>query len=810
MFHFKGGTNTSELLKDTLSKFCEMETDLKKYLNGSEWHIAELGWDSSRQGLQESIFALGNGYIGSRGVLEELPTGCQPGTYFAGLYDSTCAQVKELINVPNPISLQVSIGGEKLDISAMKFLDHERILDISKGVLYRRTLFQTAIIKAKILYQSIRFFSMANPHLAVLRVVLTPLDHNTTFTMKSAIDTSVVNAGSVTEGAKRHFLIQEYASSGYAKYVCTKTLENEVLLACAAQLTITKNNRTRASQRRKQDLTVKKGDSIILTKYFSLLTSNDVPKSKVKQLSLASLKRGVATGFEALMDRHTKAWNRLWDNSDIRIEGDPECLRAVRYNLYHLLITGSPHISEDVSIGARSLSGEGYRGHVFWDAEICILPFFVYHFPDIARRLLMYRYKRLGAARLNAKRWGYSGAMFPWESADTGDDVTPTWHKDLDGSIIKIHTMEYENHITADIAFAIWEYFQATNDERFFLDYGLEMLLETARFWDSRMIFDKKLRQYVIRNVMGPDEFHNDVDNNVYTNWMAKWNLNIALEAFRIGLQQSPKKTKALLRRLKLTQKQVETWHKVANKVYIPYMKRGTLLAQFDGFLKKKKYPLPDIDKSGLPCLPQKIPLEKIGQTQFVKQADVILLLFLFPSRFSREFIHRNLSFYEDRTLHKSSLSVSSHSVVAARIGLEDKAYRYLMIGARSDLDNVYGNTEEGIHAAAMGGTWQAIVKGFCGMKVENGHLSFWPYLPAQWKKIAYSLHWQGGEVDLAIDTDEFRIRWRRPKRTKSVAGEKTLPVYIFGELQTLQTNRWYSFVSREHRPSAAPMKGVF
>ena len=778
--------------------------DLKDYLNGSEWHITELGWDHSRQGIEESIFNLGNGYIGSRGVLEELPRGAQPGTFFAGIYDSTCAQVKELINAPNPISLQVAIGGEKLDVSAMDVLDHERILDISQGILYRRTIFQTTFTKTKILYQSIRFFSMANPHVASMRVVLTPLNHPAKFTIKTAIDTSVTNSGLVTEGPKRHFFLHEYALSGHANYLCTKTLENEILLAYATQLEVKVNRKAKPEKKRVLEFKVKKGENLTLTKYFSLLTSKNVPVSRIKAQTLATLKRSVSAGFEHLIHRHSKAWKNLWDRSDIKIEGDPELLRAIRYNIYNLLMSGSPHVTDDVSIGAKCLTGEGYRGHVFWDAEIFILPFLAFTFPDVAKKLLIYRYKRLNAARTNAKNRGYSGAMFPWESTDTGEDVTPTWHKDFDGRIIKINTMNQEHHITADVAFAVWQYYQVSNDEEFILSHGLEILLEAARFWFSRVKYDKKQRHYVINGVIGPDEFHENVNNNAFTNWMAKWTLQTAKEAVNSFMKKHPKKVKVLMKRLNVTKPEIQKWIKAANLMYLPYKKRGKLLEQFDGFLKKRKYPLPDIDVAGLPNFPKQVSLEKIANTQFVKQADVVLLLFLFSKQFSKEFTHRNYSYYETRTLHKSSLSVPIHAAVAARLGLLSKAYRYLKISAHTDLENIYGNTAEGIHAAALGGTWQAIIKGFCGMNIEKGVLSFSPILPAHWKTLSFSLHCRGGKIDLNITTKEIKIRWNRPDK------KEVLSIYIYDQLTHLKPGRWYKFPRKDHPPAAVDMKGLF
>jgi len=778
-----------------------MKKELKDYLGGAEWHFNEFGWESSRQGIDESLFALGNGNIGSRGILEELPTGVKPGTFFSGIYDKTSSQVQELVNAPNPINLQISIEGEKLDVSAMDVIDHERILDINQGILYRRTVFQTTVTKNKILYESLRFFSMANPNIACMKVAITPLEHSTQFTLKSTVDTDVANSGLITEGLKRHFFIHEFSKLGDINYLCTKTLEHEVLLGYSTMIQLTINRKTKSQTKRMFRFSLRKGQTAMITKYISFVTSNEVPATRVKSQSIKTLKNALSLGFEKLIDAHSNAWRMLWKRCDFLIEGDHELHRGIKYNIFHLLSTGSKHMSNDVSVGARCLSGEGYRGHIFWDVEIFVLPFFIYTFPNVAKKLLLYRYNRLDAARKNAKSRGYSGAMFPWESAHDGDDVTPTWHKDFDGRMIKIHTMQQEHHITADVAYAVWHYYQATHDDEFIINYGLEILLESAQFWNSRVIRDKKRRCYVINEVIGPDEFHEKVNNNAYTNQLAKWNLLIAKEAVDLFLRKSSSKTRKLLKKLKLTQKEIEEWGKVAHKIYLPELKKNKIIEQFEGFFKKKKYPLPGIDSSGLPTLPKKVALENIGKTQFVKQADVILLFYLFPSLFSSDVALKNFEYYESRTLHKSSLSASMHSLMAARLGMQEMAYRYLQISARTDLDNLYGNTFEGIHAASLGGTWQAFVNGFCGIGIKKGELSMSPFLPKKWKRIEFQLCWRGGSVDIEIDSNEVKVQWR---------GKGTLSLYVYNQLVKLKRGKWGRFERESITTETVEMKGIY
>jgi kojibiose phosphorylase len=763
--------------------FRETKDHFDSFLSDPAGHIVERGWDRDRQAVFETLFTLGNGYLASRGVLEELPAGATPGTYFSGLYDKTGAQVTELINAPNPISLRIAIGGEKLDVAAMDVLHHERILDMRNGLLSRRTLYTTAA-KKRLDYQSLRFFSQHQKHLAVMQVAVTPLDQAAHFTIESSVDCSVTNRGLVTEGDKRHFHIADFVKKGAINYICNKTLEKEILLAYASQLTIAiqKRREGRAVSRRRLELRVAKGDTLFLTKYFAFFTSRDVPPSRIRSRTIGALERGVKKGVSRLLEEHCRAWGKAWRAADIEIAGDHDAERALRFNTYHLMIAAND-ADPRASVGAKGLTGEGYRGHVFWDTEIFVLPFFIYTRPQTARNLLLYRFHGLDAARAKARENGFKGAMYPWESADTGEDVTPTWHKDFDGRVIKITTMQLEHHITADVAYGVYHYYQATEDVDFMLDCGLEMLLESARFWASRVTHNKRRRRYEIHHVIGPDEFHEDVNNNAFTNAMARWSLQIARTTYHSLRRKQPARAGRVAKKVGIGRGELEHWRQIADKMWVPRSHEDGILESFEGYFHRKKLPRPALDSHYLPHFPKRLPLSKIGTTQFIKQADVLMLLYLLPDLFDDEVKRRHFLYYEPRTLHKSSLSPAIHAALAAELGKEELAYRYFQTAVYTDLKDTYGNTRDGVHAAAMGGTWQAAIMGFGGMGIRRGLLTFNPHLPPDWKEMRFSVVWRGLRVEVRVDKRTVRLLLR------TADSRRTVTVEVYGTRERLRPN---------------------
>jgi kojibiose phosphorylase len=765
-----------------------MEDYFAKYLSDKKWHIVEEGFDPEKQNVNETLFALGNGYIGSRGILEEIPPGTRPGTFFTGIYGGSRALVPELINAPNPIDLRISVKGEKLDVTAMDVLSHKRTLNMHNGVLARHTIYSNAR-KKRFDYQSLRFFSRKNKHVAAMRIYLTSLDADATFTITNSIDTSIMNMGLITEGDKKHIDVVEVGKSGDSNYKCSKTFETGALLTYASQIVIDKDKKTYSIPDWTFKLRLKKGETVCLTNYLSFNTTLVTSREKTKKQVIKTVSQCAKKGFDRLLKEHSMVWGRKWKRALIEIEGDPEIERAVLFNIYHLLIAANEEFSDN-SIGAKALTGEGYRGHIFWDLEIFCLPFFIYTFPTIARNMLMYRYHRINQAREIAENKGFKGTMFPWESAETGHETTPSWYKDSEGRIQRVMTGDQEHHITADIAFSILNYFKVTKDEDFLLNYGLEMILEIARFWASRVEYNSVERRYEIYHVIGPDEFHEDVNNNVYTNILVRRNLKSAVKLYKEFLKKYPKSVKGLKKKIDLRSHELDKWQNIASKIYVSPPNKRRIIEQFDGFLKRKELPLPEPNEWGLPTALKDI--ENMNDTQYVKQADVIMALFLFPALYPFDIKRKNYQFYEKRTLHHSSLSASIHSAVGSDVEMPKKAYQYFKAAAYSDIKNIYGNVDMGIHAASLGGTWQALVHGFAGIRFQIGALAINPRLPVKWKRLKLAIIYRGKPILVEISENRLSLYFSSKKKND------ILKVMVYGEPYELVANKKVSFQKEE------------
>jgi kojibiose phosphorylase len=735
---------------------------MKNLLASKEWLIEEKLRDFSpqKQHTYESLFTLGNGYMGLRGIFEESPEGSMPGTYIAGVFDKSVAQVEELINLPNPLDIRIASEGEKLDIKSMKVLKHYRALDMKNGLLYRNTLFKDAWGR-KINYESSRFLSYDNHHLVAMKIKLTAVNAPVKLIIQDCIDDSVANQGGILEGKKRHVKVIDADAESHLNYLCMRSYTYKIWIAYSTLLCIKQGKSETCATQRIQNISLKKNESVTITKYITIHTSRHISRKRIKAVSSAAVKEVSRAGFKKLLKDHKSAWSELWKNSDVIIEGDKDVQKAIRFNIYHLLIAAG-RWSKDVSIPAKTLSGEGYRGHVFWDTEIFIMPFFSMTQPEVTKKLLLYRYKRLNKARERAQSFDYKGALFPWESAATGVETTPGYSKDLDGSVIEIHTQDYEHHISADIAYAVYNYFLYTNDEKFILRYGLEMVFETARFYASRVSYNKAKDVYEINDVIGPDEFHIGVDNNAYTNYMAKWNLLYAVALNDYYGKKARARLKKVRKRLKVTDKEVTAWFNIAQKIYFEFSKKNNLIEQFDGYFKKKDITVSEWEKDFIPAPPKSFPLKKIGTTQFVKQADVIMLFFLFPQNFTEEQIKKNYYYYVKRTLHKSSLSPSIHAAVGSWIKDNLRAYVYFIYSVMADVQDRHGNSGDGIHGASLGGTYQSVIRGFAGVIVDELGIKLRPNLPGHWKRIRFKMKYRDFVLSFNISRRQITVSCRR------------------------------------------------
>jgi len=761
-----------------------MKNLYEDYINDPLWLIQEHKFVRGLQSIRESQFSQGNGYIGTRGIYEEIPYDSIPGTYVAGIYDEMSAQVSELVNLPNPINFKFTIAGEKLDVIAMDIISHNRVLNMKKALLVRNTLYKDSKGR-RYNYQSIRFVSQHNKNIGVMQVALTALDSSPTIDINTGIDTSVSNAGMLSEGRKKHFRIWELGQHRNAGYIVCDTFEKKWTIINWAGFYYTINGKRKVAKDNVFQLKLKKNQTAVFTKVFFIKHFPRRENNNLqKKSSFAVFSKAFRTDFSTLLKNHINVWEKLWKRADVVIEGTANIQQNMRFNIYHMLI--SAHCDEGFSsIGARTLSGEGYRGHIFWDAEIFLLPFYLFTFPKVARNMLMYRYRRLDASREIAKSNGYKGAQFAWESGDTGEEETPEWARDIDRTIIKIHTHKMEHHITADVAYAIQRYYLATLDESFMRQAGYEMLIETARFWASRVSYSKKKKKYEINNVIGPDEFHVDINNNAFTNMIARWNLATSAKIYD-EIKNKPSFFRSLVKKLNIKSSEVKEWKKIAASLSIN-INRNRVIEQFNGYFKLKKVSLKRTDENGILLIPSAIKAKDLGKTQIVKQADVLMLMALFDDTFNKKTKAANYDYYISRTVHKSSLSAPMHAFCACQVGDLHRAYNLFNVSLRTDISNLYGNTPEGIHAASLGGTWQTLVFGFGGVKMKKKDLFINPNMPRSWIAISFSLVWQGNILNLRLTNNTIEIKINSSKK-------KQVKLGLFNKLVHLKVNKKYVF----------------
>lgn len=757
------------------------------YINDELWLIKEDGWEKSLQKIRESQFSLGNGYLGARSALEELPYDATPGTYIAGIYDKMGSQVAEIVNLPNPLNFKFSVEGEKFDLVAMDSLEHKRVLNMKKALLARHTIYRDSK-KRCYDYQSLRFVSLHDKNIGAMQIVFTPLDSNCALEVNTGIDTSVSNAGGISEGRKRHFRVKELAQSRDAGYIRINTLDKKREVVYWAGFYYEIDGKKVFARDNFFTLNIKQNQAVTFTKVFWI---KDFPceeaRGSYKESAYKMFCMSFRRSFIDLLDEHIKAWERLWNKADIIIGGTANLQQNLRFNIYHMLIAGCCDNGFS-SIGARTLSGEGYHGHIFWDAEIFLMPFYLFNFPKVARNMLLYRYRRINEARKLAKKEGFRGAKFPWESADTGEEETPEWARDIDRTIIKIHTHQMEHHITSDIAYALYKYYVVTGDEDFMEKYGYEMLFETARFWASRVEYNGKKRKYEIKGIIGPDEFRISVNNNAYTNMMAKWNLVTGCNMYG-RLKRNRRVRKNLKEKLNLRDRETKEWKRTAARIAVNIDKKK-VIEEFDGYFKLRKIIPAMADENGIPVLPPRLKAKDLGKTQLVKQADVLMLLYLLDDVFSLKTKIANYEFYMPRTVHKSSLSPSIHAILASEAQDLNRAYNLFNVSLRADISNLFGNTHEGIHAAALGGTWQAVVFGFAGVRIKKERLFINPRIPRTWKKTVFSLRWQGDTVNLELTNNIVKIKIDSSKN-------KDVKIGVFNKINSLRTNKICVFKRR-------------
>jgi trehalose/maltose hydrolase-like predicted phosphorylase len=712
------------------------------------WTLEEFPFHGEKLHHNETLFTLGNGYLATRGSFEEGFEGDMPTTMVHGIFNHAPGKlVPELVNAPNWLPIHVVIDGTRFQLVNQNdttlnppegaVLGYRRTLNLQQGVLRREVLFRAASGSiVRLVFE--RFVSLADVHVLVQRVQITAVDGQPDIEVKAFIEHRVTNAG------VQHWTDIHSTSHDGIISVEAKTEQSGYGIGMASAL-IAPNTVAEEDGSGLQVMTARLraevNRPVTLSKLTSVYTSRDVANPlDAATAKIEAIRKG---SYEALAAAHTQAWAAYWETSDIQVAGDESIQFSLRFVMYHLLIAAPRH-DDDVSIGAKTLSGLGYKGHVFWDTELFILPPFTIMHPELARNLLMYRYHRLKGARSKAKANGYEGAMYPWESTDTGEETTPQWSDPQpDGSRIRIWTGDSEQHISTDVAYAILQFWRWTGDDEFLLKYGAEMVLDTAVFWGSRV--EAKNGRYEISQQIGPDEYHENIDNSVFTNRMVVWHLEQALELLAWLQAHAPAEAARLTAALDLSETRLNHWRDIIQKMFIPFDTEKQIHIQFPGFFDMEYIPVPNYEPRTL-SVQAILGHKRTIQTQVIKQADVVMMMALLGEQLApHEVLVNNWNTYFPRTDHGSSLSPSIHAWVAARLGLDEVAYELLHHAASIDLDDNHGNVRDGIHGAASGGLIQAVLFGFCGLHITaEGELAVDPHLPEHWEQVSFTVCYQG------------------------------------------------------------------
>ena len=786
------------------------------------WVLSYEGFDPEEEKLREALCTVGNGYLGTRGCFEgERASDVHyPGTYIAGIYNNLPTRIKDrkvynddLVNCPNWLPIEFRIGGgDFLSPLKLEVLSYVQTLNMREGVMERSIVCRDRMGRISRICSK-RFASMADPHLCAIRYEITPVNYSDLITVRSSLDGSVTNDGvaryrtlnskhlSPVDQGKNRDGIFLHVQTNRSKYQVVASARTAVSMDGKPLMVKKRIRQGRATVSEEISIPAQENSTYSVDKLVSVYTSRDPGISSPRKAARKALSR--ARTFQALHRAHQRAWKALWEKCDIQITGDRFVQKVVRLHIYHLLVTASAHHKgPDVGIPARGLHGEAYRGHIFWD-ELYIVPFFNLRLPEVSRAHLMYRYRRLDAARKYARQNRYRGAMYPWQTASDGREVTQFIHYNPQDDTWGPDLSRRQRHVSIAVFYDVWKHLCDTGDRRFLEEYGGEMMLEIARFWASITQFNADTGRYHIEGVMGPDEFHEKLPgsneheeglkDNSYTNIMVVWLLEKALEL--IG--NLPKATlEKLHRKTGFQINETKRWEDITRKMNVVFLNRK-VLGQFDGY-----HQLKELDweayrrKHGTIGRMDRI-LKAEGDSpdayKVTKQPDALMMFFLLPApevvRILRRldysvgdpllFLRENFNYYEKRTTHGSTLSSIVHGLIASDLGLDDLAWGWFLKAARSDLfDTQGGTTREGIHCGVMAGTVDFITRCFAGIDLSTEQPQIHPRLPKHWAKLAFKIRHRniGYEFELSQRAIKVRMEGKtKPQVRVRVTGREIL-----------------------------------
>ncbi len=723
------------------------------------WIISDREYNKEKIESNGNKYLLANGYMGYRGTLEEYTKEQYTGCILAGLYDQVDGKWREPVNSPNGMYVKIYCDGESLTVLDNNLQEHNQSLDIKYALVQRNTIF--AKKDNQVTIKSERFLSVDDVHLLCLKYSFTTTK-NCKITIETGIDGDVWDIN----GPHLREINSGVTDDILSLKAVTNELQKQIVIAEIVEFDYGQQSIEQTTDKifRKIELDAAAGAAYEFIKYVAVYTDND-KKSDLTQACLETLTGSSELGYAKCLARHKMIWAARWAKADIVIEGDPEAQLALRYSIYHLLAAAPTH-TDSLSIPARGLSSQVYKGAIFWDTELYMLPFFIYTNPEIARNIVNYRINTLAGARRKAKEYGYRGAYYAWESQDTGDDACTHFNITdvFTGRPMRTYFRDKQIHISADVVYGIWNYYHVTGDFSILFEGGAEVILECARFYYSYSYFNRDTGNYEILDVTGPDEYHERVNNNAYTNLMAKYVVGVAIKVLGILKIENQQVYETLFEELDYGTDYVNICDYYEN-LYIPEPDSDTqIIEQFDSYFKLEDISIDELKGAMLESN------EYLGganglatRTQILKQADVVLMLNLFKNMYSTQVKRANWEYYEPRTEHGSSLSSCVYAMQAAHLQKTDYAYKYFMKTATIDLTGDYKQYVGdlfigGTHLASNGGAWLAAIFGFAGLELFEDKLQFKPSLPAGWKSMKFNLQIKGKALGVEITDDQIRV----------------------------------------------------
>lgn len=739
---------------------------MNKYLQTDPWCIIEEGFHVNKQLASESIFSLGNGHIGQRANFEEYYSGeTMLGSYVAGIYFPERAERgnwkngysdtnDRIINAPNWTGISVRLNDDRLDLAEWDVQNFRRVLNMREGFLERT--FEAVSSKGLRIQVSVkRFLSMAETEVGAISYSVKSLNYEGRISFLPLIDGDVRNK--YTNYNEPFWNVLQTKTQQDVSHLWVQTRRMDFHVCAALTYVLYKNNEqlnvnpTKIEKEKVAGFSVgtdvRIGDTVCLNKYVAVINSLNHPREELTERACTLARAARKKGWNQLFEEHTAVWAEKWLYSDIIIDSDIAAQQAIRYSIFQLNQTYNGNDAR-LNISPRGFTGEEFAGATRWDTEAICIPFYLCTSPqNVSKNLLLYRFRHLPKAIQNAEKLGFTNgaALFPVSTFDGGES-----HNEWEYTFEEIH----RNGI---IAYAIYNYIRYTGDQKYLEEYGLRVLIGIARFWCQRVNISTEKKKYVILGVTGPNMYENNVNNNWFTNYIAVWSLKYAIECVEKVKKSNFRIFEDISQNIQFTNAEIFQWKDIIENMYFPENKELGIFLQQDGFMDKTLTKASEIPDSQLPII-QHWTWDRIIRSSLIKQADVVQGLYLFEEDFDKDTIRKNFNFYEPLTVHESSLSPCTHSIVASMVEDKQKAYELYLQTARLDLDDYNNEVKEGLHITSMAGTWLTIVQGFGGMRVKSDKLHFHPQIPDKWNAFAFNVLFRGNQLNIRIEKNRTII----------------------------------------------------